>query len=118
MADYCSGCYRQLVWPAAMGFPAELAEISSAEGGLATDLRWCIAVERSVHTIRVVIVTKFFQLSLQIAGVPEKCMVKIFGANGADQPFDEGMRKRYVGCGFNLLDIQDAKIRLPAVVEE
>ncbi len=48
----------------------------------------------------VVIMPKFFQLPLQVAGVPEECMVKIFTANGPDQPFE------------------DAKIRLPAVIPE
>jgi hypothetical protein len=40
----------------------------------------------------VVIVPIFFQLSLQVAGVPEERMVKMFTANGSDQPFDERMR--------------------------
>ncbi len=30
--------------------------------------------------------------SIQVAGVPEERMVKIFTANGSDQPFDERMR--------------------------
>jgi len=32
--------------------------------------------------MRVVILPKFFQFPLQVAAVPEECMVKIFTANG------------------------------------
>ena len=38
-------------------------------------------------------------------------MVKVFAANSTDQSFEERVRYRYVGNGFDLFDIQDAKIR-------
>jgi hypothetical protein len=40
----------------------------------------------------VVIMSKLFQFPLQVAGVPEECMVKAFATSRADQSFDEGMR--------------------------
>ena len=49
---------------------------------------------------------KFFQFPLQVAGVPEECMIKMFTANGPDQPFDEGMRAGCIGNAFELIDIQ------------
>jgi hypothetical protein len=61
---------------------------------------------------------RFFQVSLQVAGVPEECMVNIFTVNGHDQPFDERTRQRYVRNGFDLGDSQNAKIRLPAPIPE
>jgi hypothetical protein len=69
-----------------------LVEISAAKDGFAADFCRCIAAERRVQTMSVVIVPIFFRLSLQVAGVPEERMVKIFTANGSDQPFDERMR--------------------------
>jgi len=69
-----------------------LVEIGAANDGFAADFCRCIAAERGVHTMSVVIVPIFFQLSLQVAGVPEERMAKIFTANGSGQPFDERMR--------------------------
>jgi hypothetical protein len=40
----------------------------------------------------VVILSKFFQLSLQIAGIPEERMVKVFTTNRSDQSLNKGMR--------------------------
>jgi hypothetical protein len=45
-----------------------------------------------VHTISVVILSKIIQFSLQIAGIPEAYMVKVFAANSTDQSFDERVR--------------------------
>ncbi len=61
---------------------------------------------------------KVFQLPLQVAGIPAECRVKILAANSSDQPLDKGMRQRYARNGFDLFDIQNTKIRLPAVVLE
>jgi hypothetical protein len=69
-----------------------LVEIGVANDGFAADFCRCFATERRVHTMSIVIVPIFFQLSLQVAGVPEERMVKEFTANGSDQPFDERMR--------------------------
>ena len=47
-----------------------------------------------MHTMMVVIMPELSQFFLQVACVPEKCVVEIFVANGSDQPLDEGMRER------------------------
>jgi len=44
-----------------------------------------------MDTMMVVIIPELFQFSLQVAGVPEKCVVEILAANSSDQSFDEGM---------------------------
>jgi hypothetical protein len=39
------------------------------------------------------------ELHLQISGRPEEAAVQTFAANGANQPFNEGMRERHVRHG-------------------
>ncbi len=58
------------------------------------------------------------QIEVLESKIEEVCMIKIFTANGPDQPFDERMRLRCVRSGCDHCDIQDAKIGLPAVVPE
>ena len=70
-----------------MRFPLESVEVSTAAGGFAGDFFWCVAVERSVHAMRVVILPESFQFSLQIIGIPEEHMVK---AKKDDQQRYEG----------------------------
>ena len=65
--------------------------------------------------MRVVIIGECFQLSRQIERVPEKHVIEIFAADGADQPFDERMRNRRVRNRFDLLDREDAQVGEPAV---
>lgn len=68
--------------------------------------------------MRVVLLPESFQFSLQVIGIPEEHVVKEFAAHGSDQSLDERMRQGHVGNGFDLLNLQDAQIRLPAVVPE
>ena len=51
----------------------------------------------------VVILSKCFQLSLQIAGIPEEDMVKVFRANGSDESFNERMRAGRIRYGLYLV---------------
>ena len=46
-------------------------------------------------TVKVALEIK--QLHLQISRSPEERAVQTFAPNGANQPFDEGMRERHVG---------------------
>jgi len=43
-------------------------------------------------TMKVVVVFENFELPLQIDGIPEEDMVKVFTTNGSDQSFNERMR--------------------------
>jgi hypothetical protein len=45
-----------------------------------------------MNAMMVIVMLELYQLSLQVAGSPEKCVVKIFSGNGSDQSFYEGMR--------------------------
>ena len=101
-----------------MRLPLELFEVGTAVGGFASGFRWCIAAGRSVHAMRVVILSESFQFYFQIIGIPEEHVVKQFAANGPDHSLDERMRQGHVGNGFDLLNLQDAQNRLPAVVSK
>ena len=45
-------------------------------------------------------------------------MIKELTASGSDQAFDEGVRQRYVRYGLDLFDVENAEVRLPAVILE
>jgi hypothetical protein len=59
-----------------------------------------------------------FQVSLQIIGIPEVSMIKEFTAQDPDQSLDKRMPAGRIGNGFDLLNLQDAKIRPPAATPE
>jgi hypothetical protein len=44
-----------------------------------------------MHALRIVIISKGFELALQIGSVPEKNMVNEFASGGSDQSLDEGV---------------------------
>jgi hypothetical protein len=54
-----------------MGLPPESVESSPPDHGFAASLRRCLAVERSMNAMKVVVVPEFVELSLQVPGVPE-----------------------------------------------
>jgi len=66
----------------------------------------------------VVIDLKIGKLSLQIAGVPEQCVIKELSANRSDQPFDKRMRSWNIRTSFDLIDLQDAQVRILAMILE
>ena len=66
----------------------------------------------------VIVMLELSQLSLQVAGIPEKCVVKILATNGSDQSFYERMGEWNIWNAFYLLDIQDTKVCFPSVVLE
>jgi hypothetical protein len=72
-----------------MIFALELVEISAP--GFTRSFCGCIATEGSVYTMIVVILSECFQFSLQVAGIPEECKVKVFPANGPNHSLYKGM---------------------------
>ena len=78
-------------------------------------MRWCGAVERAMHAMRVVIVREFAQLPRQVHRVPEEHPIEVFTPNRADQPFDERMRNRSVRNRLDFLDLEYAQVGEPTV---
>ena len=68
--------------------------------------------------VHVVILAKFFQLSFQIADIPEERMVKEFSLNGPDQSFYKGMRLRCIWDCLYFVYTQYPQICLPLVIQE
>jgi len=64
----------------------------------------------------IIVILELSQFSLQVAGSPEQCVVKVFSANGSDQSFYEGMREWNIWNAFYLFNIQDAKVCFPSMV--
>ena len=64
-------------------------------------------------TVKVALEIK--ELRLQISRGPEERAVQTFAPNGANQPFDEGMRERHVRHRLDFLDVENPQIRLPLV---
>ena len=71
-----------------------------------------------MHAMRVVIIGERAQLPRQVDRVPEKHVIEIFAADGADQPFNERMRNRRVRNRLDLLDREDAQVGQPTVEAE
>lgn len=60
--------------------------------------------------VTVVIVLERSQLPVQVSDIPKQDLVEILTADGPDQPFDEGVRDRYLRYRFNLLDTQNSQV--------
>ncbi len=61
----------------------------------------------------IVVTLESSELPLEIKAVPEQNVIEELTPNGPDEPFDEGMRQRNVGHGFDLIDVQNSEIHLP-----
>ena len=68
-----------------------------------------------MYAVLVVIIREGLQLSRQVERVPEEHVIEIFAPDSADQPFNERMRDRGVRNRLDLLDLDDAQVREPAV---
>ncbi len=76
------------------------------------------SVDRIAGAILVVVSLEVDESTFQVAGVPEKRAIKKFTANSSDQALDERARSWNTGNAFDLIDIQNAKVRFPLVVSE
>jgi len=74
-----------------MRLPLKFAEISEANDASPGNLCGSGVIERSLYTVRIVVLPKSFQLVRKIIGIPEECLVKKFSTNSSDQSLDEGM---------------------------
>jgi len=92
MANYYLRSCGQSIKATTMRLPLELAEFSVATYGFSGHLYRRSVIKCSMYTVRVVILAKINQLSLQVTGIPEDRLFKEFLTNGPDQSFDEGMR--------------------------
>ena len=68
-----------------------------------------------MHALRIVIAAERFELARQVERIPEQHPIENLTPNGTDQPLDERMRGRGVGCRFNFLDVEYPQIGKPAV---
>ena len=66
-------------------------------------------------SMTVIVPLEIEELHLQIRGRPEQGAVQTFASDGANQAFNEGVRKRHVRHGLDFLHIEDPQIRLPLV---
>ena len=71
-------------------------------------LSWSAATERLVNASFVVIDPEFFQLALQVDGVPDEHVVKKLSSDRPDQPFHERMGYRYERDRLELFDLKYA----------
>ncbi len=91
---------------------------SWSASGRSRALRRRRASKRAMNALRVVIDLELFQLPDEVDCVPEKHVIEILAAHGADQPFYERMRNRRVWNRFDLLDGEDAQVGEPPMEAE
>ena len=77
-----------------------------------------VPVQRLMNPIPVVVLPEVHEFSLKVLNIPKEDVIKVFTANGTDESLDEGMRAGCIGNAFDFVDIQDAEIRLPALIPE
>ncbi len=73
------------------------------------------AAEPMVNPRAVEIVLEGVEFALEIFGMPEGNLIEKVASHRADQPLDEWVRHRYEGYGFDLRDLENSQVRLPAV---
>jgi hypothetical protein len=61
----------------------------------------------------IVLASESGELALKIQSVP--CVVQILSPDGADQPFDEGVRAGHQGYGLDLVNFEYPQVRSPAM---
>jgi hypothetical protein len=64
-----------------------------------------------MRSVTVVLALEIEELHLQIIGRAEQGAVQAFAPNGADQPFNEGMRERPVRDSLEFFHVEYSKIR-------
>jgi hypothetical protein len=75
---------------------------------LAGSFSRCVAAERLVNAMFIVIISELFQLSPQVDCVPDQQVVKKLSSYRPDQPFHERMGHRYERDRLDLLDLKYA----------
>src|SRR6266852_3316049 len=68
-----------------------------------------------MRSITVKVPLEIEELHLQIRGRPEERSVQALAANGANQPFHEGMREWHARHGLDFFHVEDSQIGLPLV---
>ena len=71
-----------------------------------------------MNALLVVIAAEHFQLPREVECIPEEHLIEDLAPDGADQPFDERMRNRGIGNGFDLLNFKYPQVGKPAVKPE
>ena len=91
--------------------------IKDGMGGrrFAGSLSWSAATERLVNAIFVVINPEFFQLVLQVDGVPDEHVIKKLSSDRPDQPFHEWMGHGHIRERLDLVDLEYAQVGEPTM---
>ena len=81
----------------------------------ATDFEWRSAVNTAVNTLEVAVVAKRQEFALEVNGVPKQDLVEEVSPDRSNEPLDNRVGNRNVGDGLEFLNIEHAKIGLPAM---
>jgi hypothetical protein len=73
------------------------------------------AIETAVYPLTVVIVSKRQELALEVNGVPKQGLVEEVSPDRSNEPFHKRVGNRNVGDGLEFLNVEHAKIGLPAM---
>src|SRR2546428_4702865 len=106
--------HRRLIQPATVGLPSIRTDTRAGTARVRARFRRA-AVQPRMRSMAVIVPLEIEELHLQIRGRPEQGAVQTFAPNGANQSFDEGMRKRDVRHRLDGLHVEYPQIRLPSV---
>jgi hypothetical protein len=68
-----------------------------------------------MNTVLVVVLHERVEFSLKVLSIPKEGVVKKLTADGSDQSLNEGMRKRCIRDGLNLINVQNPQVGVPSV---
>ncbi len=101
-----------------MGGPTHIVEIGTGDSASDGDAQRGVAGQRRMDAGRIVIGLEVGELSFEVSWVPEQHMVEKFSPRCTDQPLHKRMGQWHMGHGFDFIDLENPKIRLPAMVLE
>src|SRR5271163_1781886 len=71
--------------------------------------------QSGVAAMPVVVTFVEVELPFKIALVPKQSLIEIFARDGPDQSLDESMRAGCAGNGLDFINLEDPKVRQPAL---
>jgi hypothetical protein len=101
-----------LIQPTTVRLPSIGTDTRAGAGPLRARFRRA-AVQPRMRAVTVKIPLEVEEFHLQIRGGPEQGAVQTLAPNGANQPFNEGMREWHVRHGLDFLHVEDPQIGLP-----
>ena len=96
---------------AAMRGPPNVVDLGDRGDLSERVILWCVAAQRRMDALLVVIGLEVGELARKVQCIPEKYVIEKLPPDCPDEPFHKGMGRRRL----QFVDLENAQIRLPAM---